>query len=342
VGAQGTGVQNGDAQAPWQTARDLLNELRRENRVENLAREADGFNPGRSAPGTEAWKQDFAKWDELKTQIAAALERAEQTAADSLRGQQARDRLNAGVTQAVPEAYRRPGEALPRWSIIGGAVIMQFAIALPWWALLLVAAAVGVVAWGCYAGAIVPLVPRHRAILSALRALVLLLLVACLLRPVRVVPPDASTDAVVPVLVDVSRSMTVADMDGRTRFDAARDLLEREVRPALARRFVPELWAFGNTLEQMTGAVMSADAGRSDLSGALRPARPLPRTPGCRSDHPWQTRAQDARRPSTPRRAAADGARAAHHLRFRGRCPPGDGTGGFFSRPHGCRGQPGP
>jgi len=106
AGAQGGGVQNGDAQAPWQTARDLLTELRRENRLENPG-EADGFNPGRSAPGTEAWKQDFAKWDELKVQIATALERAEQTAADRVRAEQSRDRLNAGATQAVPEAYRR-------------------------------------------------------------------------------------------------------------------------------------------------------------------------------------------------------------------------------------------
>ncbi len=150
---------------------------------------------------------------------------------------------------------------------------MQFAIALPWWTLLLVAAAVGVVAWACYAGAIVALPRRRRAVLSTLRALTLLLLVACLLRPVRVVPPDASTDVVVPILVDVSRSMRLADMDGRTRIDVARDLLQRQVRPALARRFVPELWTFGNTLDQMTGDLITADAGRSDLSGALRALR---------------------------------------------------------------------
>ena len=150
---------------------------------------------------------------------------------------------------------------------------MQFAIALPWWTLVLVAAAVGVVAWGCYAGAIVALSPRRRAVLSTLRALTLLLLVACLLRPVRVVPPAASTDVVVPILVDVSRSMRLADMDGRTRIDAARDLLQRQVQPALARRFVPELWTFGNTLDRMTGDLFTADAGRSDLSGALRALR---------------------------------------------------------------------
>jgi hypothetical protein len=106
-GVEGDGVQNGDAQAPWQTARDLLDELRRENRLEGLTPKADGFNPGLSAPGTEAWKQDFARWDELKIQSGAALERAEGTAAARLRDQQSNDRLNAGGTQAVPEAYRR-------------------------------------------------------------------------------------------------------------------------------------------------------------------------------------------------------------------------------------------
>ena len=33
-------------------ARELLSEMQRENRLESLARETDGFNPGRSAPGT--------------------------------------------------------------------------------------------------------------------------------------------------------------------------------------------------------------------------------------------------------------------------------------------------
>jgi uncharacterized membrane protein len=147
---------------------------------------------------------------------------------------------------------------------------MQFAIALSWWALLLVAAAIGAVAWVCYAGAIVALPIRHRAVLTTLRAVTLLLLVGCLLRPVRVMPPDSSSDVVVPVLVDVSRSMGLVDADGRPRLEAARDLLDRQVGPALARRFVPELWTFGDTLERTNGSGMSATAPRSDLSGALR------------------------------------------------------------------------
>jgi hypothetical protein len=115
-GAQGSGAgQNVDAAGPWQEARELLNELR-DNAV---APDVDGFNPGRSAPGTEAWKQDFARWDELKIQLAAALERAERTAADRLREQQSRDRLNAGTTQAVPEQYRKLVERYYR-ALAGG------------------------------------------------------------------------------------------------------------------------------------------------------------------------------------------------------------------------------
>jgi uncharacterized membrane protein len=149
---------------------------------------------------------------------------------------------------------------------------MQFAIALPWGTLLLIAVAVCVVAWASYAGAIVGLPQSQRAVLTALRALTLLLLVACLLRPVRVMPPDAS-DVVVPVLVDVSRSMGLADMEGQTRLDMANELIERQIRPTLARRFVPELWTFGDGLERNEGAALSASARRSDLSGALRALR---------------------------------------------------------------------
>jgi uncharacterized membrane protein len=149
----------------------------------------------------------------------------------------------------------------------------QFAVSHPWWVLLLLAAATVAVAWGFYAGAIVPLAPRRRAILTALRALTLLFLVACLLRPVRVVPPATSSDAVIPVLVDVSRSMRLADT-GTARIDLARDLLERQIRPALGMRFRTEFWTFGDTLAPLeAGAGLVADARRSDLSGALRALR---------------------------------------------------------------------
>jgi hypothetical protein len=102
--SQGPPTGNGD-NLPWDGARDLLDNMRRT--IEYETPTADEFNPGRSAPGTEAWKQDFAQWEELKVQLAAALERAENNTAARLRSQQATDRLNAGAAQGVPEQYRR-------------------------------------------------------------------------------------------------------------------------------------------------------------------------------------------------------------------------------------------
>jgi hypothetical protein len=60
-----------------------------------------------SAPGTEAFKQDFARWESLKRNLLLALEKVERGAADQLRQEEARDRLNAGASEALPDDYRR-------------------------------------------------------------------------------------------------------------------------------------------------------------------------------------------------------------------------------------------
>src|SRR5688572_30556743 len=147
---------------------------------------------------------------------------------------------------------------------------MQFAVGLPWWALVAIAAAIVAVAWGAYAGSIVPLTRRRRTALVTLRALTLLLLVACLLRPVRVMPPDGENDTVVPILVDASRSMRLADADGRPRIEAARAIVSK-LHPQLSIHFKPEIWTFGGELQQPDAArPIAADEQRSDLSGALR------------------------------------------------------------------------
>ena len=150
--------------------------------------------------------------------------------------------------------------------------MIQFALPLPWWTLVLLAAAVAFVAWASYSGALAPLSPGRRTLLVVLRAATLLLLVACLLRPVRVMPPDATSDAVVPILVDVSRSMRLADAGGQPRIAAARALVEQQISPALAGRFPVEAWTFGDRLVR-GGASDAADGARSDLSGALRELR---------------------------------------------------------------------
>jgi hypothetical protein len=69
---QGAGTSTSGS---WQEAQQLLEQLKRD---QQLAFNADdqGFNPGRSAPGTEPWKQDFAKWDDLKKQAAARAREA--------------------------------------------------------------------------------------------------------------------------------------------------------------------------------------------------------------------------------------------------------------------------
>ena len=89
---------------------------------------------------------------------------------------------------------------------------MRFAVSLPWWGYVAIAAACLGAAWFTYAAARVD--TRTRAGLTALRALVLLLLAAAVLRPVQVVAPLGARDRIVAILVDVSRSMRIADAQG--------------------------------------------------------------------------------------------------------------------------------
>ena len=59
-----------------------------------------------SAPGTEAFKQDFAKWESLKKNLMVALEQTESQLSDQLRARETRERLNAGRHDAVADTYR--------------------------------------------------------------------------------------------------------------------------------------------------------------------------------------------------------------------------------------------
>ena len=156
---------------------------------------------------------------------------------------------------------------------------MQFALAVPWWTLILLAAAIVGIAWASYAKHAASLQPIRATSLTALRALSLLILVACVLRPIRAVSSNAA-DAVLPILVDVSRSMSLEDVDGRTRLEAARTLVERDLAPLLRERVTPDVWTFGDELRRVTvvdSSVAEGDAWavarRSDLTGALRQIR---------------------------------------------------------------------
>ena len=147
---------------------------------------------------------------------------------------------------------------------------LTFTNGLPWWGVVLVTSALGVIAWRAYANLLVPR-PR-RDILVALRFVTLAALVIFLMRPVRV-SDDGLRNVVVPILVDVSRSMSIEDSDGLRRIDRARDLLTRELLPALANQFHVEILGFGDRLRDMRPADLAATDRQSDLSGAIAAVR---------------------------------------------------------------------
>ncbi len=60
-----------------------------------------------SAPGTEPFKQDFAKWEQLRKQVTLALDRAESELSRKLQARDTRDRLAAGVDDEPPAAYQQ-------------------------------------------------------------------------------------------------------------------------------------------------------------------------------------------------------------------------------------------
>jgi hypothetical protein len=90
--------------------RELLDDLQRQD--PSFSKNGAGFTfEGQglilSAPGTEAFKQDFAKWDTLTRQAAVALEQAESTLAKKLQANASKDRLAAGVEDNAPPEYRK-------------------------------------------------------------------------------------------------------------------------------------------------------------------------------------------------------------------------------------------
>ncbi|MBI1876545.1 MAG: hypothetical protein HYS05_22005 [Acidobacteria bacterium] len=95
-----------EQQRQMRQAEELMDELRQMNPGLS-GRTPEGQQMVTSAPGTEAFKQDFSKWDQLRKAIDAALEQTERSLSQSLRERQAKDRLNAGAGDHTPEQYRK-------------------------------------------------------------------------------------------------------------------------------------------------------------------------------------------------------------------------------------------
>ncbi|MDO8680426.1 MAG: hypothetical protein Q7R30_18065 [Acidobacteriota bacterium] len=116
AGQQGTS-EGGRAGAVQRLQREADEKMREAQR---LADEVQKQNPGMqkggstpeqwqrstSAPGTESFKQDFAKWESLKKNLLAALEQTESQLSDQLRARENKERLNAGRHDAVADTYR--------------------------------------------------------------------------------------------------------------------------------------------------------------------------------------------------------------------------------------------
>jgi uncharacterized membrane protein len=146
---------------------------------------------------------------------------------------------------------------------------VRFAYVLPWWGYVLAFGSALVLAWLAYARVAVRLTPGMRATLTALRALTLLLIIAILLRPIVMVPPAAANNSLVPVLVDVSRSMRLDDAGGGSRLARAQAIV-RDLQAALGGEYRTELLTFGEALAAAPNLdQLAATARRSDLSGAM-------------------------------------------------------------------------
>src|SRR5476649_1810749 len=150
---------------------------------------------------------------------------------------------------------------------------MHFAYPLPWWLAVVLATAIAAVAYVEYRRPLSPLTPSQRGVLVGLRVLALTALVLFLFRPIAVLPPASSRDAIVPVLIDVSRSMRLADADGQTRLARASGLLKNELGLPLTSHFKTELFGIGDCLAPAKIDGLAAEARRTDLSGALAAVR---------------------------------------------------------------------
>jgi uncharacterized membrane protein len=150
---------------------------------------------------------------------------------------------------------------------------MRFAVALPWWGYALAFSGALLLAWLTYARLALPLATGRRALLITLRATTLVLIVAFLLRPVVYVEAEGVSSGIVAILVDVSRSMRIADggsspAQSSTRIARAASVV-RDLQQQLGPGFQSDLVTFGESVSKGDINQLAAEARRSDLSGAL-------------------------------------------------------------------------
>lgn len=118
---------------------------------------------------------------------------------------------------------------------------------------------------------------RDRVILLTLRAAILALLLLCLFRPVLVVKAAVPQQNVLGILLDDSRSMQVADWNGKPRGQFVREQfgsLDRPLLKALSDKFLIREFHFSSTASRLEGEVgLTFDGSQTRLGAALDAAR---------------------------------------------------------------------
>ena len=151
---------------------------------------------------------------------------------------------------------------------------MTFATPLPWWAIAAIVAAVIALAVRTHAYA--PITRGRRVVLAGLRAAVLLAILLFLLRPVAVRPLSRPGN-IVPVVIDASRSMAIADVPAREsappemRFAHALAIADGPLARALAGYRI-ELLEYRNEIGPLD-RTRGADGDASDLGAAIASVR---------------------------------------------------------------------
>ena len=148
---------------------------------------------------------------------------------------------------------------------------MSLATAPSLWVLIVLCAGACLVGYAAYGQPAMPLSWRQRSLLGGLRIVSLSLLMLFLLRPVST-EPAAMPDAVVPVLLDASRSMRLTDVTEGRRIDRATAVIREQILPSMETEFQVDVLTLGDDIRQSDVTALASlepDGARSDFLSAL-------------------------------------------------------------------------
>lgn len=143
--------------------------------------------------------------------------------------------------------------------------------------LLLALAAIGVPTVLSYAGVRGKSTRRDRYVLGALRAAAILVLITCLFRPMLLLSAAVPQRNYVGVLIDDSRSMRIADRDGKPRSDWVEHAFggpDSALLKSLRQKFIVRLFRFSSSAQRVDSVrAIGFDGGETHLGDAIEQAR---------------------------------------------------------------------